>query len=132
MTIYASQDHTVRLADTLAGCPFYQNTGTQSCDSRAACAAHHEPLCITDEPMGGWESQTYTPHNGPNPILIAFREIDAGRNEYADWVRDFDENPHFWTRGHADPGARYPQYTPAELDHARRVLTRLAALEASA
>ncbi|MEV5068909.1 hypothetical protein MRBLMI12_000465 [Microbacterium sp. LMI12-1-1.1] len=69
-----------------------------------------------------------TQNNEPNGILTAFRAIDAGRNEYAAWVRDFDENPGFWTRGYGDPNARYPQYTPLELDHARRVLTRLARL----
>lgn len=65
-------------------------------------------------------------HNEPNRILIAFRLIDAGRNEYADWLSDFDERPAFWTRGHDEPTALYPQYTPAELHHARRVLARLA------
>lgn len=67
-------------------------------------------------------------HNEPNPVLTAFRQIDAGRGEYADWVRDFDERPEFWTRGHNGTPSRFPQYTPAQVAHARRVLSRLAAL----
>ena len=59
-------------------------------------------------------------HNEPNRILTAFREIDAGRGEYADWLRGSDGQP-----------CRYPQYTEAELDHAKRVLRRLAAAQAS-
>lgn len=67
-------------------------------------------------------------HNEPNPVLTAFRQIDAGRGEYADWVRDFDERPEFWTRGHNGTPSRFPQYTPAQVAHARRVLERLASL----
>lgn len=67
-------------------------------------------------------------HNEPNPLLVDFRVIDAGRNEYGDWVRDFDQRPEFWTRGHTGAPSRYPQYTPEQVAHARRVLERLAAL----
>ena len=70
-------------------------------------------------------------HNEPNRILTAFREIDAGRGEYADWLRDFDERQPFWLRGSDGQPCRYPQYTEAEIDHAKRVLRRLAAAQAS-
>lgn len=63
-------------------------------------------------------------HNEPNPVLVAFRLIDGNRKEYADWVRDFDAYPEFWQR----QGGQYPQYTPDQVDHARRVLSRLARL----
>lgn len=55
-------------------------------------------------------------HNKPNRILALLRSIDAECDEYAAWVRDFNQHPGFWTR----------TYTQAEIDHARRVLTRLA------
>jgi hypothetical protein len=124
--IFSSRDDLTRtLADTYAACPYYQGTGT--CFG-GGCSAAGEPLCITNEPLDGWASETFEPYNPPNGILVAFRQIDGGRGEYADWLRDFDERPGFWTRGHDDPAARYPQYTPAEVDHAQKVLTRLARL----
>lgn len=73
MSIFASKDLTVRLEDTLAGCPYYQRISSGKCDGRASCSYAQEPLCITDEPLTGWASETYEQHNEPNPILVAVR-----------------------------------------------------------
>jgi hypothetical protein len=80
----------------------------------------HRPRPEYDKPM----------HNEPNRLLIDFRYIDAGRGEYARWVRDFDEHPEFWQR---QPGAGLfagvtVGYEADHIAHARKVLTRLANL----
>lgn len=68
--------------------------------------------------------------NPTNTLLHHFRMIDAGRGEYEDWLRDIDENPHVWVRrpGHGLMARSMVGYTDEEIDHARRVLARLANL----
>ena len=66
-------------------------------------------------------------HNKPNRLLIDFRRIDGGRGEYADWVRDIDENRGWWVSQMA-PSGNTIGYAPHEIQHARKVLTRLANL----
>lgn len=77
------------------------------------------------EPDPAWN---ITQHNAPNPVLIEFREVvyglprgrkDAYRHE-VEW----------WLRCLAEPASLAPGYrwTFAQIEHARRVLTRLAAL----
>lgn len=67
-------------------------------------------------------------HNPTNTLLAHFRMIDAGRGEYEDWLRDIDENPHVWVRRRGGGLALGSMvgYTDDEIDHARKVLTRLA------
>lgn len=67
-------------------------------------------------------------HNEPNRLLVDFRAIDAGRGEYARWLLDIDENPAFWELqpGHGLLWGVMVGYEAAHIDHARRVLTRLA------
>ncbi len=76
--IFASVNLTVRVEDTLAACPYYAGTGKQTCQS----GCWQEPSCITDKPSGGWESEVYTQHNKPNPILLAVRAGSHGVDEW--------------------------------------------------
>lgn len=98
VTQFSSGIHAKRTADPLAVC-----FGKVSPD--------FQPRPEFDRPLT----------NPANRLLDAFRLIDAGRSEYADWVRDIDANPQFWMR----QGGQYPQYTPAEVEHARAVLSRI-------
>lgn len=111
--IFSSRDDlTVMLADTYASCPYYQGTG--KC-SGGGCFVAGEPLCITNEPIDGWVSETFEPYNPPNPILVQFR---SGQSYSA----------HYWAHRLAktDLPVGIAGATSDHIDHARRVLTRLA------
>jgi hypothetical protein len=111
--IFSSRDDlTCTLADTYAACPYYQGTGT--CFG-GGCSAAGEPLCITNEPLDGWASETFEPYNPPNPILVDFRQdYDGDMRGWGVWFA-------LWLY-QDPPGLGSPEH----INHARRVLTRLA------
>jgi len=110
MTEFASRIVQSVEARVFGECPVYLGTG----GSRCTGGCQDEPLCITGAPEGGWESEPSVQYNAPNPILVAFRtdpEPDADTARF--WIAQMDD---------------YSTATDAHIDHARRVLTRLANL----
>lgn len=123
--IFASVNLTVRLQDTLASCPYYAGTGKRTCQS----GCWEEPSCITDEPLGGWESEVYTRHNEPNPILVAMRAGSHGADEWHVAVMGAEIYGGYsaWDdEGH--PFHVLTKVSDEHLDHADRVLTRMRSL----
>lgn len=141
MTIYASVNLTTRIEDTPASCPYYAGTGDRTCKS----GCWQEPACITGEPHGGWGAEVYIQHNEPNPILVEFREstlsldvwlthlTTSGRMHHGTFMTGAGTPPLCscgW-QGENFTGptlAQHQREARAHVDHARRVLTRLAAL----
>lgn len=122
--IFASCDLTVRIEDTLAACPYYRGTGR--CTGMASCSSAQEPICITDEPSGGWESWVRAQHNEPNPILVALRQSDLNVSEWRAAI--ISAEIYGGIRAWDEPSHRFHVFTKAtdeQLDHADRVLTRL-------
>jgi hypothetical protein len=132
--IFASRNLTVRLEDTLAGCPYFQRIDGGKCDRRASCSWAGEPLCITDEPHGGWETEVYSQHHEPNPILVAFRAhrlSAAGEWHAAVFATEIYGGMRAWDA----PDHPFHVLTTAsdeQLDHAERILNRLALAQEAA
>ena len=124
--ILSSRDLTVTIDDTLAGCPYYRRMDSGKCDGRASCSYAGEPLCITDEPLAGWESETFEQHNRPNPILVAVRVsgIDVAEWGAAVFSTEIYGGLRAW-EDEAHPFHVLTKATDDELDHADRVLGRL-------
>lgn len=124
MAQFASCDLTVRVEDTLAACPYYQGTGR--CTGMASCSSAQEPICITNEPSGGWESWVRAQYNEPNPILVNLRQrIATGFDdveEFAWWLEnEYNHDTDSWVW-------EDDSITESHVAHARRVLSRLATL----
>jgi hypothetical protein len=73
----------------------------------------------TGESVGSIVTRVYTQHNEPNPILVKFRSIPEDSREA-------------WHHGFLAAAERvlFAPWTDEQADHARRVLDRLARLQA--
>lgn len=91
------------------------------------------PVTIDGEP-GTVVLRDYSQSNPVNTLLDHFRNIDGGRGEYREWLKDLDANPEFWRRQRISVlgNPALVGYTTDEIEHAKKVLSRLPRLQQSA
>ena len=113
MTQFAS----VYRDDAEPSCPYYQNTGDRTCKS----GCWDEPRCITGMPLDGWLKPQ---HNPPNPILTTLR-LNCDTPEEDGFTAPIAAT-YFLHIGidNVEP----EQASPEHIEHARKVLERLARL----